>query len=415
MSRILDMHGDKLKVSSTQPPSNEPTVIETVLPVASIEALEAMHEVNAGSIELDRTALDIESAENVMFSLEAIAVQAEAALVNGGFDKHGASMMDVAVESQLTVLGVENELVPSVEAFEEGSEEATRVSVESIKEAAKKLGKWIMDQYRKISAMVNKWFKRILDFFTKRKTKDLPELKDFKKPFDVTIGQATAKHFLNNEGKFDFKNVVEYSGDWAKRVDELNTHFDNWKEYNEALTKYFVDVAKAGNYDNAELPTLKETWPKGFTFGGQFSLVPGKRPDNEDPMYYREALPIIHKANIDSKVVDLKTTFEVVSMPHVDELFKNLVKIEEQVNAIGDSWVQKYLTKEPVMLGQLAESLDGVADLETPNDQRSLNSVALALAVTSIRKPTIQILNTALQKYNAGFDIIDAITKANPN
>lgn len=79
---------------------------------------------------------DVEVAEKIEASTEAILAAVEASLEDGGLDKTGLALARVSVESVAAIMGVRPEVVMSFEAFddEEGDRiEATKASLESLR------------------------------------------------------------------------------------------------------------------------------------------------------------------------------------------------------------------------------------------------------------------------------------------
>lgn len=132
--------------------------------IGSSEGLESViTEISVEAVEIESASLISESIGNVCASLEAIAEEAQASIADGGLDRRSAGMMEVAVESHLTLLGLENDATPSLESFGGSGTrvEATQVSVEAIKEKASQLWDYLVKKFKEAREKLLKWFKKV--------------------------------------------------------------------------------------------------------------------------------------------------------------------------------------------------------------------------------------------------------------
>lgn len=121
-------------------------------------------ELGLEALELENEHEIAEQVSNVIGSLESLAVEAEASIAEGGLDRFAGGLLQVAAEAQLGRVGIGAEgVVASVESFGGSGTrtEATTVSVESIKDAAKNLWAWLVKKYKEIREKVLKWFKKV--------------------------------------------------------------------------------------------------------------------------------------------------------------------------------------------------------------------------------------------------------------
>lgn len=121
-------------------------------------------DIAVGAVEIDADMEFTIGLENVIAGLEAIAEEAAGSIENGGYDRAAAGMMEVAVESHLSTVGLAaSDSVPSLESFGHTSTqvEATTISVEGIKEKAKQLWDFLVKKFKEIRQKILVWFKKI--------------------------------------------------------------------------------------------------------------------------------------------------------------------------------------------------------------------------------------------------------------
>lgn len=170
--------------------------------------------VSVEAADLEAECIVAEGVSGVVASLEAIAMEAEASIAEGGYDRAAAGMMQVAVQNQLDMVGVDaSSTVPSMESFGGSGTrvEATQVSVEAIKEKAQQFWKFIVKKYKEIREKILKWFKSVFSTAAQLKSratkvaKKAADKKGTKKEDqeEIDFGGA-AKHLMTGtSGKVD--------------------------------------------------------------------------------------------------------------------------------------------------------------------------------------------------------------------
>lgn len=187
--------------------------------IGSSEGLESViTEISVEAVEIESASLINESVGNVCASLEAIAEEAQASIADGGLDRRSAGMMEVAVESHLTLLGLDNDATPSMESFGgTGTRvEATQVSVEAIKEKAGQLWDYLVKKFKEAREKLLKWFKKVfsgaamLKSRAEKVAKTATDKKGTKKDDaddELKLGGAAKQLYIGDGGKVDIDNL----------------------------------------------------------------------------------------------------------------------------------------------------------------------------------------------------------------
>jgi len=216
--------------------------------------------VEAASFEVD--AMEIEAVSNSIVGLEALAEQIEASLEGGGLDRFGAGLVTVAVESHLGQFGIKVEdAIPSLESFggESTREQATTISVESIKEKANDLIKWLVGKFEEVRQKIMEWYKK--SFSTAASLKASAEklakaagesngtLKDDVEK--IKLGGGAKYLYLETTGKVDAGKLI--SG-----TDALKSLTRDFFQDHGAMITKMADLAEKTFKAAADAP--KETW-----------------------------------------------------------------------------------------------------------------------------------------------------------
>lgn len=187
--------------------------------IGSSEGLESVvTEISVEAAGFEAEGIVIESVQNVCASLEAIAEEAQASIAEGGLDRLAAGMMEVSVESHLSMVGMSNDATPSLESFGgTGTRvEATQVSVEAIKEKAGQLWDYLVKKFKEVREKVFQWFKKIfsgaamLKSRAEKVAKNATDKKGTKKDNaedELKIGGA-AKVLYKGAGKVDIPGLA---------------------------------------------------------------------------------------------------------------------------------------------------------------------------------------------------------------
>lgn len=183
---VVAAQADAETAADETPIAEEPVATETPAEAAPIEeAVEAAPAVESPSYEevavddsdLNEALADQAEAEGEVKeveethdqlkraadSLESIALSMESALNDGGLHPQAAKFMQIAVESQLNAIGVEQPVIPSLESFGGMSARmrATQVSLEGIKETIAKVWEQIVAILKKLRDAAIAFFKRV--------------------------------------------------------------------------------------------------------------------------------------------------------------------------------------------------------------------------------------------------------------
>ena len=141
----------------------------TDLTIASNEVVSTETHVDdllaASEIEVEMNELTgaIASLEQSLIQLDAVGAAAERALEVGGLDRAGADVLSATTETILASIGIDGNMVSSIESFGGTSDKAsaTIASVEGIKEWATNLWKAIMDAFKKVWNKLKDWYLKI--------------------------------------------------------------------------------------------------------------------------------------------------------------------------------------------------------------------------------------------------------------
>jgi hypothetical protein len=185
---------------------------------SGLESISAQIAVEAVEIEADMEFTV--GLEHVISGLEAIAAEAAGSIVNGGYDRVAAGMMEVAVESHLCIVGLSaSDSVPSLESFGSTSTqvEATQVSVEGIKEKAKQLWTFLVKKFKEIREKMLVWYKKIFsgaamlkkrgEAVAKKSLEKKDGLKDDVE--DISLGGAASALMVDDNGNADIPKLKD--------------------------------------------------------------------------------------------------------------------------------------------------------------------------------------------------------------
>lgn len=149
------------EVAEVAPAVESPSYEEVAVDDSDLnEALADQAEAEGEVKEVEETHDQLKRAAD---SLESIALSMESALNDGGLHPQAAKFMQIAVESQLNAIGVEQPVIPSLESFGGMSARmrATQVSLEGIKETIAKVWEQIVAILKKLRDAAIAFFKRV--------------------------------------------------------------------------------------------------------------------------------------------------------------------------------------------------------------------------------------------------------------
>ncbi len=151
----------------------DPLITETIVsPIESAEELFNPQEET--KTEIDTLGADINEADMTADTLEKMHDSLEASLETGGLNTEEVRVLDVAVEHLLTRVGFpkSRKTFPALEAFKERGPDrlnATKVSMESIKEGFAAIWKQIVETLRALWKHIRTFFKNVFDASVKVK------------------------------------------------------------------------------------------------------------------------------------------------------------------------------------------------------------------------------------------------------
>lgn len=171
---------------------------------AGVESAEtALVDVNEGAAVVEATNAEVEQAGADADALDNIADAVEGTIEEGGLTESAANAVNVAVEAFYTRLNIVKKPVVVMEHFGNASSrvQATRLTMEGIKEVAKdvwkkiiafikKIGSWIMDQYNKVFGAAEKLEKRAKALQARAENADLPAKAKEEKIENETLAKA---------------------------------------------------------------------------------------------------------------------------------------------------------------------------------------------------------------------------------
>ena len=177
----------------------------------------------------------VDELEDIEDALEAIALDLEESMENGGIDAQAAKMLHHAVGAHLNRLGLEETGVPSVESFggDSGQLSSTQISMESIAENLKKI-------WAAIRAAIEKAIKAVTDFFAKvfgGADKVIARIKAAKTKVKDIKGTPPAKFKVPSPNSLQLNGKVD--------VASIKTGLKNFEN---ALSTYETILKEADNY-----------------------------------------------------------------------------------------------------------------------------------------------------------------------
>lgn len=333
-----------------------------------LESIEAEVSVEALNIEAEIAMCG--DLEQVIGSLESIASQAQSSIEDGGLDRQGAGMLEVAVESHLSRVGMNAEdSVASLESFGgTGTRvEATQVSVEAIKDRAKALWKYLVEKFVEVRQKVFAWFKKVFSgaaMLKKRAegiAKKAVEKKGNKKDGveDIKLGGA-AKVLSGKDGKANIgklgadikeltktagvvygshaKSVGDFAGTVAGIIDKIGGASKEDLEGTDA-SKFF-DGGKFLGED--VLGGLPASFPEGSFLGGR-EFVVTKASEAGDMTALKSS---IDKYNVEfsfggegkgPKIAD-DQTFSAIEPGAVKDIAEDIVNLAEAIIAFESDY-----------------------------------------------------------------------------
>lgn len=361
---------------------------------------------NSYVVELGLEALELENefeiaeqVSNVIGSLESLAAEAEASIAEGGLDRFAGGLLQVAAEAQLGRVGIGAEgVVASVESFGGSGTrtEATTVSVESIKDAAKNLWKWLVKKYKEIREKVLKWFKKIFSGAAQLKAraekvakKAVDSKSTLKDDADDSIEIGGAAKYLSTgvAGKVD---IPALAANVAKMKDVANAtfqdHGERIKDAADGVEKLLetangldkdkwekggADIALLGGVKNFKASDLidEAAYTTGGTFLGARDLT-GPKASEISFGTLAEAKTSLDKVTIkfeaakgsDGKAIDFDedATFKPIEPNKVKDIAEDVVVLAEAVLAYESRYYkyQKDLEKMEKAAEKLAKSMD---------------------------------------------------------
>lgn len=408
MSRIFDSLQKDLK----KPAVNVGVVGESSDITSDIAevSIEAMHIAN--------DEMDLEQVQEVCASLEAIALQAEASIADGGLDRPAAAMMEVAVEGQVSRLGLDAQ-VPSMESFGASSTrvEATEISVEALKEKVANIWEWIVTKYAELRVKIVKWFHKVFgtaEGVVKRAKALGEKVKGDLTPKDeqkkISLGGGAAP-LMDDSGAFAAGNVKSQLEAWKTFGDTIfGGHYNAGKDYVGAATTFFKGLGglekesevkgEAGKVGGVDLPTFDAAITGETKLPGGVIVKAAAGGEGVDA--FKKALPTVEMG--EAKLKDSKVEFDALDAAGMTAILK---VVEEAAEAIvkfkGDFEGQEKLLKD---LGEAAKGVDKLK-LKYAGDAKSVAQAAYDLAGNVFSKPYTQVMAAELKSLKAGLAVVE--------
>lgn len=405
-------------------------------------------ELGLEALELDNEMEIAEQVSNVISSLEGLADEAEASIAEGGLDRFAGGLLNRAAEQQLARVGIGAEgVVASVESFGGSGTrtEATTVSVESIKDAAKNLWKWLVKKYKEIREKVFKWFKKVFSGAAQLKAraekvakKAVDSKSTLKDDADDSIEVGGASKFLATgvKGQVDFGKLGDNLGKLKQLANsQFQDHGARMKAIAEKVTE-LLDVAngldkdaweKKGAHD-AILTEIKKTptgaadLEKNYTNGGQFlgarDLTGPKSSEMKDgnlaeikTSFDKVTIKFEVAKGSDGKAIDFdeSQTFKPLEPNKCKDIAEDVVVIAEAVMAYESRYFK--FQKDLESMEKAADKLAKNMDKYSPNTEGAAANKACGSAYEMVMRmnsnPSSQFTAACMGSGKAALDICD--------
>lgn len=272
----------------------------------------SMSEAAEAEAEVEETETAVDELQEAADGLESIALSLESALESGGLTPQSAEFLNHAVKSFTKRVGMTQEVTASLEAYGGATTriQATRISLEGIKETWNKFVAAIKAMWERFKAAVVRFFKHIFDGATRLRVKAQRLYKAAKaakgEPTEKTVTiKASLVSKLTVDGK-EINDPINKVKDVIKASNKLTD------EQSSDTTDLIVLIDKAVVEPNKEnLDKLEEHLKKNDT---RISMAfPHSKKDSAGNEYSTEVLPGDVKFTIYSK--DGKLSSKKVSVP----------------------------------------------------------------------------------------------------
>ena len=199
----------------------------------------------------------ISDLEEIAYSLEELAENAEVSISEGGLDRQAAVMMAAGVHAQTKRLGIEN-ILPSMESFggTSGRVSATTVSMEGIKEFLANIWKSIVNAFEYLKKRLREFWLKYFDSIPRIKKaaeamkEKLDKLKSEPEEKKFTVTNLKSVH-INGRFPDKFEGRVEFIKKLSDNLKDTKAIRNLAEKYAEALSdleyddeETFLDSAK---------------------------------------------------------------------------------------------------------------------------------------------------------------------------
>lgn len=199
---------DEVVEPVTAPPSEPEAVVVVEDEPESFEMVEDHAELARAADDVNEAHEVVEELEDSEAGLEAIAASLEATMADGGMTPQAAVYLHHAVNAHTRRLGITKKIVPSLESFggESSRLQATRISMESVKETLLKIWEAVKRAYEAVKNAVLNFFNRYVTVVGRVKghaeklLKQVEELKGNPEG-EIEVGAAFAKVSINGQFK----------------------------------------------------------------------------------------------------------------------------------------------------------------------------------------------------------------------